>query len=180
MKLFALALLFATAATAQTTAAKPDPHAGHTHNLGAASTTLTVINDGKVKTFTLAELKALPQVDITVKDGRTKKDMTWSGPLVSDVLAACGIEFNHETEHRLVHRYAVAYGTDGYAVVFSIAELYGVFHTGKTIVALQRDGAPLPATIGQFTLFDSADLMTARRVSNFASLEVRSATDATP
>jgi hypothetical protein len=181
MKRAALALLLTLPlAAAQTPAPTiPGGHVGHAHELGAQSTTLTIINDGKVKTFTLADLKAMPQVNITVKDGRTKKDMTWSGPLLSDVLAACGFAYNNETEHKLVHRYAVAYGTDGYAVVFSLPELIGLFHTGQTIVAIQRDGTPL-TNIGQFTLFDSADIFTARRVSNFTALEIRAATDATP
>jgi hypothetical protein len=178
---FALAPVCTLGATAQTPTPAPMPggHVGHAHKLGAPSTTLTIVNDGKVKTFTLADLKAMPPVNITVKDGRTKKDMTWTGPLLSDVLAACGFAYNNETEHKLVHRYAVAYGTDGYAVVFSLPELIGLFHSGQTIVAIQRDGAPL-TTIGQFTLYDSADIFTARRVSNFTSLEIRAATDATP
>jgi hypothetical protein len=172
-------LMLSPIAAAAQTPAMPGGHVGHAHKLGAQSTTLTITNDGKVNTFTLADLKALPQVNITVKDGKTRKDMTWTGPLLSDVLAACGFAYNNQTEHKLVHRYAVAYGTDGYAVVFSIPELIGLFHTGQTIVAIQRDGAPL-TTIGQFTLYDSADIFTARRVSNFTSLEIRAATDATP
>jgi len=155
-------------------------HGDHTHALGAVSTALSVIIDGKVKVFTLADLKALPQVNITVVDGKTKKDMVWTGPLLSDVAAACGLLDTSDTEHHLMHRYAVAYGTDGYAVVFSYAELLSNFHKGQTIIAIQRDGAPLPDTIGQFALFDSADIKTARRISNLASIEIRNATDTRP
>jgi hypothetical protein len=74
----------------------------------------------------------------------------------------------------------VVYGTDGYAVVYSYAELLSTFHKGQTIVAIQRDGAPLPDIIGQFALFDSADIKTARRISNLSSIEIRNATDTRP
>jgi hypothetical protein len=165
-------LVVSASAAAQVPPQMPasDMHGGHTHKLGALSTTLTIVNDGKVNTFTLADLKAMPQTHITVKDGKAKRDLVWTGPLLSEVFAACGIVLDHVTEHRLVHRYAVAYGTDGYAVVFSIPELMSTFHNGQTIVAIERDGAPL-TTIG---------LMTARRVSNLSSIEIRTATDATP
>lgn len=169
------------AAPGHAQAATPGKHPGdHTHEPGPVSTALSVIIDGKVKVFTLADLKALKQTDVTVVDGKTKKDMTWTGPLLSDVLAACGLLDTPDTEHHLLHRYLLAYGTDSYAVVYSMAEILDTFHKGQTIVAIQRDGAPLPQTIAQFTLFDSADIKTARRISNLSAIEVRNATDTRP
>ena len=152
-------------------AMKPHP-GGHMHKLGAASTTLTVTIDGRAKQFTLAELAAMPQEDVTVFDKKANRNMVWSGPSVAAVLSACGMPFSQETEHDILHRYAAASGTDGYMVVFSAGELMEAFSGISNIVAIKRDGQPL-GSIGQFALFNNQDKMPARHVSNLVALEVK-------
>ncbi|MDP9038611.1 MAG: hypothetical protein M3O02_04955 [Acidobacteriota bacterium] len=101
--------------------------------------------------------------------------MTWRGPSLTTLFAACGMPFSAETEHDLLHRYVVATGTDGYMVVSSAGELIEEFSGIKTIVAIRRDAQPL-GQIGQFALFNNQDKMPARHVSNLVTLKVRMAT----
>ncbi len=158
---------------AQDAAAKPHPD-GHVHKLGPASTTLTVTVDGKAKQFTMADLQAMPQEDVTVFDKRAKRDMVWSGPSLATIFAASGMPFNAETEREILRKYVVATGTDGYMVVSSAGELIEAFSGISSIIAIKRDGQPL-GPIGEFALFNNQDKMPARHVSNLVTLEVKTA-----
>lgn len=153
----------------------PKPHpGGHIHKLGLPSTTLTVTIDGKAKQFTMADLAALPQQDVTVFDKKAKHDMVWSGPSLATVFAACGMPFSQASEHDILHHYVIATGTDGYMVVSSAGELIEAFSGVSSIVAIKRDGQAL-GPIGQFALFNNQDKMPARHISNLATLDVREA-----
>ncbi len=153
---------------------KPHPD-GHVHKLGAPSTTLTVTVDGKAKQFALTELEAMPQQDVTVFDKHANRDMVWSGPSLTVVLAACGMPFSHETERGVLQHYVIATGTDGYMVVSSAGELIEPFSGISNIIAIKRDGQPL-GPIGQFVLFNKQDKMPARHVSNLVTLDIKTAT----
>ncbi len=166
------ASILATVALAQN---MPKPHPdGHVHKLGAPSTTLTVTIDGKAKLFTLADLKAMPQQDVTVFDKKANRNMVWSGPSVSTVFAAAGLPFSHDSERDILHRYVVVTGSDGYMVVESAGELIEQFSGIANIVAIKRDGQPL-GPIGEIALFNNGDKMPARHVSNLVVMDVRSA-----
>jgi len=173
MRSIAVFVLYALTAFALPAQEAPKPHpGGHIHKLGPPSTTLTVTLDGKAKQFTMADLQALPQQDVTVFDKKANRDMVWSGPSVATVLAACGLPFSADTEHNIMHHYVVATGTDGYMVVFSAAELIQDFSGISSIIALKRDGQPL-GPIGQFVLFNNQDKIPPRRVSNLVTLDVK-------
>ena len=66
-----------------------------------------------------------------------------------------------------------ASATDGYAVVFSIAEIDPEFHPGETIVADQMNGQPLDEKSGPFKLVASEDKRPARWVRNLTTLALK-------
>ena len=176
MKIFpALLLAFIpfAAARAQTDAMPPEQNAPappHTHPMGAPSTSLTInTGTGQPLTLKLADLQALPQTTITVHNAHQNADETYSGPLLSDVLAKAGVVLTEKTEHPMLHQYLIATGTDKYWVLYSLAEIHPGLHNAKVIVAIARSGQPL-TTAGQFELIDNLDVKPARWVHNVTTL----------
>jgi hypothetical protein len=81
-------------------------------------------------TFTLAELKALPQRSVTVRYKDWPREVTASGPGLADVLKAAGA----------TGKTILVQAVDGYAPEFTDADIA----RDKLILALEADGTPLP------------------------------------
>jgi hypothetical protein len=169
-----LALTFALTAGAQTAMPGMSMPA---KTMGAPSTTLTINTaTGQPLTLSLADLKALPQQTITVHNAHQNADETYSGPLLSDVLAKAGLVLSEKTEHPMLHQYVIATGTDKYWVLYSLAEVQPGLHKAKVIVAIARSGEPL-TTAGQFELIDDTDVKPARWVHNVTTLTIHTPTE---
>jgi hypothetical protein len=170
--LFALAPI-TTAMHAQTAAMPPEKmtpmHEGA--KPFKRSTSLTVTFDGHTTTLSVEDLLKLPQQTITAVDGHTGKPVTFSGPLVSDVLAKAGLVASAETHSLILHSSVIATGADGYFVLYSAAELEPMFSSGKSIVAVMQFDLPVPSGI---QLVDPLDVKPARWVHGLASLSVMS------
>ena len=175
----ALLLLSPIALVAQTDAMPPDTAAPHQDTPGHVmpavkdSKTLTVSFRGAATVLTLTDLMNLPHVTITVHDGHTNKDVTFTGPLVSDVLAKAGLVGSEETHQLILHSTVVATGADGYYVIYSAAELEPLFAGSKSIIAVMR--GELPNTEGGLIqLVNSTDTKPARWVHGLTNLNVMS------
>lgn len=142
-----------------------------TQGVAQPSTTLTVRAGERSITLSLAELQAMPQTTVSVFNAHSKQNETYSGPLVSDVLAKAGVALSEKTQHEVLHSYVLASGTDGYFVVFSGAELQPGLHKTQAIIAIAQAGQPL-ARSGAFQLIDSVDVKPARWVRNLTVLSV--------
>lgn len=138
------------------------------------STALTVSVNGKATTFSGADLKAMPQKTVTVHNEHTKAEETYSGVLLSDVLAKCGFMADQAHHRELLRSYIVAEGTDKYRVLYSAVEVEGSAHTGDVLVATALNGKELGAD-GQFKLIDTADKKPQRWVRNLTGITVRTA-----
>jgi hypothetical protein len=164
----ALALLLsltlaASAAAAQTAMPMPaKPPA-------TPSESLTVNFNGNTTIFNRATLALLPQQTITALDGHTHKNETFIGPLVTDVLAKAGLIPGDPTHALILRSYVTASGTDGYFVIYSGAELEPMYTSGKVIIALTQDGAPIASGI---QLVNPLDVKPARWVHALTSLTV--------
>jgi hypothetical protein len=132
---------FAAASTLALPAQQPMA-AAHQKPPVPPSTSLTVTFQGKPHTFTLADLRAMPQVTVSVHNVHLNADETYTGPLVADVLTHAGLTASKDTEKLILHTQVIATGTDGYSVLFSAAELEPMFVLGKSIIAIDRDGKP--------------------------------------
>jgi hypothetical protein len=183
------AVLFALATTAtglraqngsQTDAMPPETKApmqgdmaGHVKPAVKESKFVSITFRGATTTLTLTDLTKLPQVTITAKDGHTGKDVTFTGPLVSDVLAKAGLVESEDTHQLILHSSVIATGADGYFVLYSGAELSQMFARSKAIVAIMR--YELPNTEGGLIqIVNPNDAKPARWVHGLASLNVMS------
>ena len=143
----------------------------HQHEKAPVSTHLTVTVDGKPTTLAVEDLQAMPQKTITVHNEHTKMDETYTGVLLSDLLAKYGAPFDKPGEKKIFHSYLRAEGTDKYYVLYSGSEVEPTMHNAEVIVAITLNGKPL-ADDGQFKLVASGDKRPARWVRNLSSISL--------
>ena len=107
----------------------------------AAPATLTIVaivgDGGKSISFAPADLKGLPRTRVEVKteDGTAN---IYEGVLVSELLKRAGVPLGAELRGNAVASYVVASASDGYQVVFSLAELDPAFTSNDIIVPSRR------------------------------------------
>jgi hypothetical protein len=119
--------------------------------------------------WTPATLAALPHKTLTVYNEHAKKNETYSGVALTDLLTRLGVpDKPHAKELRL---YLEAEGADGYLVVYSVAEVTPDVHDGTVLVADVMDGKPLTED-GPLKLVAAGEKRPARWVRNLASIRV--------
>jgi hypothetical protein len=124
--------------------------------------------------LTLAEFQALAHITVSVHNGHTNADETYSGVPLATLLAMVNAPVGKELRGESLAVYVVATGTDGYSAVLSLAEVDPSFHGGQVLVADARDGQPLGKN-GPFQLIVSEDKHPARWVRNLDSIALQSA-----
>jgi hypothetical protein len=143
----------------------------HSHAKAAPSTELQISVDGKTSTVTLQELAAMPQKSVKVHNEHTKKDETYTGVLLSDLLAKYGFAVGPSSHRAMLRSYITAEGTDKYWVLYSTTEIEGSEHEADVIVATSMDEAPL-GDDGQLKLVTSADKKPQRWVRNLTAIRL--------
>jgi hypothetical protein len=108
----------------------------------APSKFLNLNFQGRTITLKVEDLLALPQVTVHVHNAHRNIDETYTGPLLSDVLARVGFVANKETEPLILHSSVIATGTDHYFVLYSAAEVEPMFSRSQVIVAVMKAGLP--------------------------------------
>jgi hypothetical protein len=135
---------------------------------------LTLKGDDSSVSLSPADFRALPHVTITVHNGHTDADETYSGVLLSGLLAKINAPTGSSLRGKAMTTYVVATGSDGYAVVLSLAEVDPDFRDTQAIVADSRDGQPLGKN-GPFQLIVPGDKRPARWVHNLVSIALQHA-----
>jgi hypothetical protein len=117
-----------------------------------------------------ADLKILPRTRVDVKeDGRT---LIYEGVLVGEILKRAGVPLGAELRGNALASYVVASATDGYQVVFSLAELDPAFTSNDIIVADAIDGKPLFAYQGPLRIVAPKESRGARSIQMLKKLDV--------
>jgi hypothetical protein len=127
--------------------------------------------DGKTLTLSPADLAALPHKSVAVFNAHSKANETYSGVLLADLLNKVGVPLGENVRGKLFMIGIVASGTDGYGVLYSLAEVDPAIHTGDVIVADSLDGQKLTKD-GAFKMVSSEDRRPARWVRNLTSVSV--------
>jgi hypothetical protein len=137
-----------------------------------AQDSLLVEIAGATRALTHAELRALPADTVVVQfhDGPRHR---FVGPSLAAVLTAAGGDLD-SLRGRGLAQYVLVEASDGYRVVFAVAELTADFRATRTILALSVDGAPL-ARDGPFRVIAEGDLRPARSARNVVALRLRAA-----
>ena len=102
---------------------------------------LKITVGAKSAEWTPATLAALPHTTITVYNEHAKKNQTFSGVPLTDLLTQLGVP--NKPRGKDFRLYVVAEGDDGYQVVYSIGEVTPDVHDGTVLVADSVDGKSL-------------------------------------
>jgi hypothetical protein len=136
----------------------------------AVARVLTVANNGKTVTIAAADLKTLPRARAEIKDeGRT---VVYEGVLVAEVLKRVDAPLGTAMRGDALTTFVVATATDGYQVVFSLAELDPALSGSEIIVADSADGKPLVEKQGPFRVVVPRDARPTRSVRMLDRLEL--------
>ena len=130
---------------------------------GAVSTPLVL---------TVADLKNMPRKQLSVVNPHNKKTEAYEGVLLEDLLRKAGVAQGENLRGPAMATCVLAEATDGYRVVFSLAELDSGILESEVIVADTMDGAALGAKEGPFRLVAPHEKRPARWVRMLKSITV--------
>lgn len=119
-----------------------------------------------------ADLKAMPRKTLKVVNPHDKKTEVYEGVLVSEFFSKAGAPMGRQLRGAMMTTYVLAEASDGYRVIFSMAELDSDFADSDAIVADTLDGATLGPNEGPFKLVVPHDKRPARWVRMLQSLTV--------
>ena len=123
---------------------------------------LAISGDGAATTLSASDLQGLARTCVAVKEGT--ETVTYEDVVAGELLHRAGVPQGAQLRGEALARYVLASGSDGYRVVFSLAELDPGFGGSEVIVADSRDGRSLPASQGPLRLVASKDLRASRWV----------------
>lgn len=133
---------------------------------------------GQSGTLDAAAVAALPRVSVPLSIHSA--DRVFEGPLLLDVLKAVGAETGRDLRGPALAQAVIVRASDGYAVVFGLAELDPGTRSNRIILADRMDGAPLPAEDGPYRVVAEGDLRPARSARQVVSVEVRRLAEPAP
>ncbi len=132
--------------------------------------------DGQATTLRADRLRALPQLEIRAP-GRGDTVDVFRGPGLRAVLTLVGAPAGPDLRGANLTVVVVAEAADGYKVVYSLAELDDQFGARPAIVALTRDGKPLPDQDGPLQIVIAGEQHHARWIRQLVSLRLIRATE---
>lgn len=157
----ALALLWCTIAAAQQ---------------DQAAIALTIEGLGGTKlSFTVDQLRQMPQHSVSIVNPHTKSTEKYEGVLLADVLAKTDAPSGEKLRGDEMRDYVEVTGRDGCKAVFALAELDPAFQDNKVLVAITSDGKPLDEKQGPVRVVVPQDKRPARSVRMVTTIAVRRA-----
>lgn len=138
-----------------------------------ASTELRV--GGDVPTpFTLSatDLKKLPRTKLKVLNPHENREEIYEGVAVQELLRRAGVPQKEKLRGPAMAMYVLAEASDGYRVVYALAELDSDFQDSDVIVADTVNGSPLGDKQGPFKMVAPHDKRPARWIRMLKSLTV--------
>lgn len=116
-------------------------------------------------------LQKMPRITVTRND-RDNKAHQYTGVLLSQLLVQGGATMGNELRGENLTKYVIVEASDGYQVIFALAELDAAFSDNKIIVADTIDGAPLAAADGPFRIIVQDDKRPARCIKQVNSIKI--------
>jgi hypothetical protein len=125
--------------------------------------------DGTSQTITAAQITALPHVSVSAKDHDTAAQ--FDGVPLVEVLKFAGVETGKMKGPQMAQALLIE-ATDGYKVVFALAEVDRDFATREIVLADKRDGKPLDEKQGPFRVVIPGDARPARWIRQVTAIRV--------
>jgi DMSO/TMAO reductase YedYZ molybdopterin-dependent catalytic subunit len=122
--------------------------------------------------LTSADLKKMSRKTLSVVNPHSQKKETYEGVPLEEILRKAGVPEGEQLRGAAMATYVLAEATDGYRVVFSLAELDSGILDSKIIVADTMDGTPLSGKEGPFKIVAPREKRPARWVRMLKSITV--------
>ena len=106
------------------------------------------------------------------KDGN---EHIYSGVLLSAILQKAGVPAGKDLHGKNLTKYVLIDASDGYQIVFALAELDNDFTDRAIILAENLDGKPLPTGAGPFQIIVQDEKKAARCIRMVTAIRVQSA-----
>jgi DMSO/TMAO reductase YedYZ molybdopterin-dependent catalytic subunit len=119
----------------------------------------------------LADMQQLQQTQVSRKD-KDGKDHMYTGVLLSAILQRAGATMGKDLKGENLTKYATVEASDGYQVVFALAELDKDFTDRQIILATQIDGKPLAPADGPFRIIVQDEKKPARCIKQVTGIKV--------
>jgi hypothetical protein len=141
-----------------------------------AQVALTIAGlDGSSTTYTIEQLRQMPQESVSMLDPHTQVTEKYAGVLLRDLLAKSNTPLGQKLRGDEMRDYVDVAGKDGYRAVFALAELDPAFQDNKVLLAISGDGKPLGDTQGPIRIIVPQDKRPARSVRMVTTITVRRA-----
>ena len=114
----------------------------------------------------------MPRKTLKVLNPHENKEETYEGVEVQELLRRAGVPQNEKLRGSAMATYVLAEASDGYAVLYSLAELDSDFQNSEVIVADTMNGLPLGEKQGPFKMVVPHDKRPARWIRMLTSLTV--------
>jgi hypothetical protein len=121
------------------------------------------------------DLAKMPRLAVDVQNPHNGKVEHYDGVRVSDLLAKAGAPLGEKLLGPAMATFVAARASDGYTVVYSLAEIDPALRDNQIIVADQLNGKPLGPKEGPFKVVVPGDKRPARWIRMLTSLRVGSA-----
>lgn len=122
--------------------------------------------------LTIADLKKMPRKPLVVVNPHDKKTEAYEGVLVEELLRHAGVAQSEKLRGTAMATYVAAEGSDGYRVIFSLAELDSGILDSDVIVADTMNGEPIGTDMGPLRIVAPHEKRPARWVRMLTSLTV--------
>lgn len=130
----------------------------------------------KPLSISLSDFAKLKHVEASTKN-REGVVQQYSGVPIFDLLQQAGVTVGKELKGENLTKYLLVRSSDGYEVVFSLAELDPSFTNRVVILADTKDGKPLADGVGPFRLVVPDENKPARSAMEVTHLIIRFAKD---
>lgn len=114
----------------------------------------------------------MPRKSLAVVNPHSQKKETYEGVPLEEILRKAGVPNGEHLRGAVMATYVVAEATDGYRVVFSLAELDSGILDSDIIIADTMDGASLSEKEGPFKIVAPHEKRPARWVRMLKSITV--------
>ncbi|PSD44278.1 molybdopterin-binding protein [Elizabethkingia anophelis] len=121
--------------------------------------------------FTLSDLSKLKHKNASLKD-KDGNTHIYSGVALQDILLKAGVPSGKELHGENLSKYLLVKCTDGYQVLFSLAELDPSIADKNIIIADSVDGKPLPDAKGPLRIVAEGEKKPARSPYQVAALVI--------
>jgi len=123
-------------------------------------------------TLSVNDLKKLPRTIVKVLNPHDHKEEIYEGVAVQELLGRAGVPQKERLRGSAMAMYVLAEASDGYRVLYALAELDSDFQDSEVIIADTMNGAPLAEKQGPFKMVAPHDKRPARSIRMLKSITV--------